>query len=205
MKPITVIFIGRSGSGKGTQARMLEDYIRDNDSQNLPVLYLETGKAFREFIKGSSLGSELANKRVATGERQPDFLAIWMWAHTVVLTLEAEMHLIVDGTPRSLPEAEILQTALDFYVRQDVHIIYLQVSREWSINHLRNRGRADDINMSSIEQRMSWFDDQVMPAVEFFKASGKVNFSEISAEQNIEQVHADIMKKVFGIEEKVEA
>lgn len=197
MKPVSIIFMGRSGCGKGTQARLIEEYIRDKDFHNLPILYLETGKSFREFIKGSSLASRNAQERVLNGARQPDFLAVWMWAHTLVLTLEEKMHLLIDGTPRSLPEAETLDGALSFYERNNVHVVYINVSKEWSVARMKGRARNDDVNISSVEERMRWFEADVLKAVEFFRKDPRVRFIEVNGEQEIDKVHEDIMNSLY--------
>lgn len=197
MKPTTIIFMGRSGCGKGTQARMVEEYIRDKDYHNLPILYLETGKSFREFIKGSSMASRNASVRVNNGERQPYFLAVWMWAHTLILTLEQKMHLLIDGTPRSLPEAQTLDDALTFYERTNIHVVYINVSKEWSLERMKSRARHDDVNISSVEERMRWFEHDVLPAIDFFRNDPRVKFFEVNGEQDVEKVHTDIMSQVY--------
>ncbi len=192
----TILIMGRSGSGKGTQVRFIEEYIKDKDIDSLPLFHLETGKAFREFIKGSSLASRLAFDKSEKGERQPDFLAVWMWTHTVVLTLEDQMHWIIDGTPRSLPEAKILESAFVFFKRPKPIIIYLNVGSEWSFDRMKARGREDDVNAGSKENRVKWFDEDVVPAIEYFKNQLDCSFFEINGEQEIEKVREDIMAKI---------
>ena len=54
MKLQTFIFIGRSGCGKGTQVALLQKYIKTQDYKR-PILYIETGERFRQFIKEPSL------------------------------------------------------------------------------------------------------------------------------------------------------
>ena len=75
----TFIFIGRSGCGKGTQVGLLQEYIKKQD-HNRQILYIETGERFRQFIKEHSLSSRLAAEIYKTGNRQPDFIAVWMWS-----------------------------------------------------------------------------------------------------------------------------
>ena len=59
MELLTLIFIGRSGCGKGTQAELLQEYIKKLDQQRL-IFYIETGERFRQFIKEQSLSSRSA-------------------------------------------------------------------------------------------------------------------------------------------------
>jgi adenylate kinase family enzyme len=110
------IFIGRSGCGKGTQAELLMDsFTKTGALSGAPILYIETGDRFREFVKGESFSSTLAQKINADGRRQPDFLACAMWTEVLIAKLTGKEHVVLDGTPRSIIEAEVLTTALDFY------------------------------------------------------------------------------------------
>ena len=191
----TFILIGRSGCGKGTQGQLLAEHLKKQDKDGREVYYLETGANFREFFKEKNYSAELARKIYEHDERQPDFIAVWMWAHLFLRDLKGEEHLFADGTCRSLPEAQIFDTALKFYGRK-ANVIYIDVSRKWSEGHLLKRGREDDTNLKKIEGRLNWFDSDTMPAVEFFRNHPDYNFVEVSGERPIEVVHADIVEKI---------
>ncbi len=194
MTPKTFILIGRSGSGKGTQAALIREAIATLDTDKRDLFYVETGARFREFIQGHSFSSKIASDIYKSGSRQPDFLAVWNWAHYLVHDMTGDEHLLFDGTPRSLPEAKILDGALQFYKREHLTVIYLNVSREWSRKHLLARGRSDDKSEDEIDRRLAWFDTDVVPAIDFFKEQPQYKVLDINGEQTIEQVHADIMK-----------
>lgn len=194
MLPQTFIFIGRSGCGKGTQGKLMERVLHQNDPVR-NVYYLETGERFREFIKGKSYTSRLSRETYERDDRQPDFLAVWMWSHLFVENLNGEEHLIIDGTPRSLGEAQVLSTALEFYKRK-AYIIHLNVSRSWAERHLLARGRSDDATIEKIDKRLNWFDRDALPAIEYFRHHPDHHFIEVSGEQPIERVHAEIVKQV---------
>ena len=189
----TVIFIGRSGSGKGTQAGLLKDRITKHDLDKRQILYVETGQKFREFIRGTSYSAHLSEKIYENDARQPDFLACLMWGGMLLEELEDNMHLVVDGAPRSLPEAQILNTAFDFYKRENITVIHIAVSRKWSEDRLLARGRLDDTSLSKINKRLDWFDKDVVPALEYFKSLKGYKFIEVNGEQPIEKVHSDIV------------
>ena len=197
MKFQTFIFIGRSGCGKGTQVALLQEYIKTQDHKR-PILYIETGERFRQFIKEPSLSSRLAAEIYKTGNRQPDFIAVWMWSHLLVEQMTGEEHLIFDGTPRSLHEAQIIDTAITFYNRQRPHVIYLNISRETSKARMMARRRMDDVNEEVIERRLNWFESDVLPAVEYFRKYSKYNFIELDGDQPVEAVQQEILSKVFG-------
>ena len=191
----TVIFIGRSGCGKGTQADLLKERINRFDEKKRQILYVETGEHFRHFISGPQFGARLSRKAYELDERQPDFLACWMWTTVLLDQLEEDMHLVFDGAPRALSEAQMLTSALKFYKREKPVVIHINVSRKWSEKRLLARGRSDDVNLSRIDKRLDWFDKDVMPAVEYFRKSPHYDFIEINGEQPIEKVHLDIISQ----------
>lgn len=195
MTPKTFLFIGRSGAGKGTQAKLLADYLNTLEG-NIPVYYLETGAHFREFIKGDSYTSKCSKDMYDKAERQPDFLAIWNWGDLLVKHFTDSMHLIMDGMPRSLTEAEILRTALDFYKIKELNVVYVSVSPEWSKDKLMKRHRFDDKSEVEIDRKISWFNRDVLPAIEYFKKDPYYNYIEVNGEQAIEDVHKEILSKI---------
>lgn len=195
MSPQTFILIGRSGCGKGTQGELLAKYIKEQDEEKRNVYYVETGANFRKFFQEKSYSAKLAKEIYDRDDRQPDFIAIWMWAHLFLAELKGDEHLFADGTCRSLPEAQIFDTALKFYKRK-ANVIYIDVSRKWSEKHLLKRGREDDANLEKIEKRLNWFDRDVVPAVEFYSSHPDYNFLRVNGEQGIGKVHADIVEKL---------
>lgn len=194
-KPKTLLFIGRSGAGKGTQAKLLVEYLK-KQGNDTPVYYLETGAHFREFIQGDSYTSVRAKNIYDKAERQPDFLAIWNWADILVKNFTNSMHLVMDGMPRSLNEAIMLRSALDFYDIKDPYVIYIDVSPEWSRERLKERHRFDDKGDEEIEKKIAWFDHDVLPAIEYFKKDSFYTYLDIQGEQSIEKVHADLVSKL---------
>lgn len=191
----TYIFIGRSGCGKGTQVELLIEHLKQKgiiNEQN-PLLYLETGDKFRDLIKGTGHTSRLSRVIMESSARQPDFLAVWIWSHILVENIMGEEHLILDGTPRSLIESQVLDTAMKFYDRKNVNVIYLDISREEAKKRLEERGRMDDKKAGDIDTRLDWFDKDVLPAVEFFKEHPEYNFIQINGEQAREKIHKDIV------------
>lgn len=194
MIPETFIFIGRSGCGKGTQAELLIKDLRDRSKR--PVFHLESGALFRDFVEGDSFSSRLAKEIMERGERQPDFLAVWMWSHLLVKNLVEEEHLVLDGTPRSLVEAKSLDTAMDFYQREKPKVIYLNISPETSVERLTSRDRSDDRSVANIAKKLAWFETSVVPAIEYYKANADYDFFEINGEQSIEDIHTEIKSKL---------
>jgi len=189
----TVIFIGRSGSGKGTQAGLLKDRMARLDPDKRQILYIETGNYVREFIREKQYSSNIARDIYEKDHREPDFLGSYLWSKVLVEELDENMHLVIDGAPRALVEAEIMTSAIEFYKREQPAVIHLDVSRRWSEDKLLARGRSDDKTLEKINTRLDWFDKDVVPAIEYFKTNPLYRFLEINGEQPIAKVHSDII------------
>ena len=192
----TIIFIGRSGSGKGTQARLVNDWIRENDEKKRQILYVETGDHYRHFVGSKTFSAKLANEVYEKDELAPDFIGCWLWGDTLINELDEDMHLVIDGASRTLLEAEVLSSALKFYKREKPTVVYIDVSNKWSDDRLLARGRADDKSLLRINKRLKWFDEQVMPAIKYFKSNKFFNFVEINGEQSKEKVFKDIISSL---------
>ncbi len=194
MHPSTIVFIGRSGCGKGTQANLIEEFLKKQDS-DLSVVHLETGKLFREFVEGATYSQEKSKNLYKSGSLQPEFLTVHLWGDFLIRNMRKDSHLIIDGTPRRQDEASVLHTAFEFYERQKPHIFFINVSREWSETRMIERKRTDDTKQD-IELRLNWFDKEVVPAIEYYKHNPFYNFHEINGERTIEEIHEDIVKIV---------
>jgi adenylate kinase family enzyme len=194
MTPQTFIFFGRSGSGKGTQAKLLIDYLKEKDA-NRKVIYIETGSRLREFAHEVGLSAEMTREVMSKGGLLPSFIPIWIWTNVFVRNLTGNEHLILDGLSRRPYEAPILDDALKFYKREQPIVFSIDVSRDWAREHLLHRGRSDD-NKIDIEARFDWFEENVMPTVEFFRKNPYYRVLEINGEQAIEDVHKEVVAKI---------
>lgn len=194
MIPQTYLFFGKSGSGKGTQAKLLIEELHKKDPEN-KVMYIETGAKLREFIEEAGLSAELARKIMSEGGLLPSFIPIWIWTNYFVRHLAGHEHLILDGLARRLYEAPVLDDALKFYNRAKPFVISINVSREWATERLMNRGRVDD-NKLDIGSRLDWYDTNVSPTIEYFKSNPYYTTLDINGEQTIEDVHKEIMTKI---------
>ena len=189
----TFIFIGPSGSGKGTQAELLKKYLKEKDGSKL--LYVQTGALVRDFISEKGYSNQLAKGLNDKGERQPSFLAVYLWSKMFIEALRGGGNLIIDGSPRTRIEAEILDTAFEFYGFNDVFIIFMNVSHEWATNLLFKRGRTDD-SEEDIVRRLAWYEEDVVPAIEYYRKHKEHTFLEINGEQTVEEVQNEIMEKL---------
>lgn len=199
MNPLTFILFGPSGSGKGTQAKLLIEKINSLDNSR-KVLYLETGEKLREFAETDSYTASRTKEIMTKGGLMPEFLPIMLWSKFFVDNMTGNEHLVIDGISRKLHEAWILDSAMQFYSRENPYIISLNVSPEWATDRLEERGRVDD-KSQEIKRRMDWYEKSVKPALDHFRANSYYKFVDINGEQSIEDVHKEILEKV-GLVEK---
>lgn len=195
MNPQTFVFIGRSGCGKGTQAQLLQQKLREKTPET-PIFYLETGERFRDYIKSDTYSSNISKQIAEAGGIQPEFLAVWNWASLFVEKMKGDEHLVLDGTPRKLNEAAVLDSAMKFYKREKPFVVFLDVSKEFSMARFKDRGRSDDKSLQAIEERMRWYEEDVVPAIRYFWQNEDYTLLHVNGEQTIEQVHADIMSQI---------
>lgn len=191
MHPKTVIFIGPQGSGKGTQIEKLDAVLREVDPTR-QVVDIQTGRRFRALAAKSEGFTE---KRVAetlnSGILQPLFLSVHLWADAMNEHVDNECHLLIDGFPRIVREARVLETALSFYGREQVDIINLDTPEDIVRQRMESRGRQDD-TVDSIEARLEWYREEVMPVIAHYKERPQTTVHDVDGTQTIEGVHEAI-------------
>ena len=185
---------GRSGSGKGTQAKLLIDYLKENDPER-DTLRIETGEGLREFIKQDNHTSGAVKNIMGEGGLLPEFVPIWVWTQKLISNFTGVENLVFDGVSRRVPEAPILDGALDMYGFEERYIVYIDVSEDWATQRLLDRGRFDD-NKDEIKKRLEWYKDNVAPAVEYFEKNEKYSFLNVNGEQTIEEVHQSVIDAI---------
>lgn len=192
--PYNFTFIGRSGCGKGTQVNLLKQFLKEKSGAD-SALYISTGERLRD-LRGHQefYTARLVDEKVFNaGEKAPSALGIWAWITELIHGVTENNHIIVDGAPRTVAEAQMLDEMFDFYGRGNVFHIYLNTSALWVSERMIARGRFDD-NTENIKHRMAYYERDVVPAIEYLKRGSKHKFLEINGEQSIEKVHEDIVK-----------
>lgn len=193
MKPKTFVFIGRSGCGKGTQSKLLATKLKEISGRDSYTMVI--GDKLREFIKGDTFSQRKAKEIMDMGNLQPSFVAIYAWSSLLIENVNGEDHLITDGIPRKLDETIILDNAFEFYERDRVVIIDLEVSEDWSRKRMLERGRHDDTE-ESITKRLAWYREYTQKSIDYYEKHDKHLFLRVNGEQSIEQVHQEIMDGV---------
>jgi adenylate kinase len=194
MQPQTFIFFGPSGCGKGTQAKLLMEELKKKDPER-NILYIESGQKFREISQGSSFTAQKIKEIMEKGGLPPVFLPIWIWAGELMSKLTGNEHIFFDGVSRRLVEANVLDSALKFYDRKNLTVLSFEVSNEWATKLMKGRGRLDDTD-EEMKKRLAWYQENTVPAIEYFKNDPDYRFITINGEQTIEEVHQEVMEKV---------
>lgn len=194
MTPKTFIFTGRSGCGKGTQLKLLKEYL-EKSNPDQPSFMSVTGDMFRSFFETNTYTSGLAKELTAQGKLQPLFLTIWLWSKGFVDNYNPQSNIFIDGYPRRHEEAVAVDSLLNFYKRENVIVLNFVVSRDTSKARMLSRGRSDD-TAENAETRLDWYDREVTPAIDFFRNKEGYTFLDIDGEKPIEEIHLDIINKL---------
>ncbi len=197
MTPQTVIFIGPQGSGKGTQIMRLDEHLRKVDSSRR-VVDVQSGRRFRSFAQNESgYTAEHVAETIDTGALQPLFLSVALWGYELAQQVDTECHLLIDGFPRAVPEAVVLETALSFYEREHIAVVFLDTPLEVVRERMLARARADD-TPASIEERLSWYREKTLPVVEYYRTREHTKLITIDGTAGIDTVSVAIQSQLFS-------
>lgn len=193
MQPITVIFIGPQGSGKGTQIEKLYSVLAEKDPARR-IVDIQTGRRFRAL---AARRETFADKKVAgtldSGELQPDFITHILWGQAMLDQLDPKAHLLVDGFPRTAHQARVLDNALNFFERGEVSVINLDTPEEVVRERMQSRARDDD-TPESIETRLRWYREDTLPVLDYYRERDNTVVYDLDGTDTIDGVHAQIVK-----------
>ena len=185
-----ILFIGRPGSGKGTQAKML--------AERLGWPLFSSGGHFKQLIdRGDEFGARI-QADYNRGQLSPDWLADYFF-NEAVLSVPAGKGIVSEGFPRSLPQAELADEVFAWLGRS-YKAVYLAVSEGEALNRQLGRAQVEDRPDSDGEEkiraRFDVYRTRTEPLLEFLR--GKGTLVEINGEQTPEAIAEDI-RKAFNI------
>jgi adenylate kinase len=195
MEPITVLFFGTQGAGKGTQVKMLMEFLTKNSENGL--IHIDMGGELRTMIAEGSYSSPLVQNVLNQGARMPDFMPTYLQTKKIVENLKTgKEHIIADGLARGADQTRAFDDMMSFYNRKNFQVIYLTLSEESSVKRLLARGRVDDTE-EAIRKRLAWSQTDMMPQLDLLKSRGRT-VHEIDGEPDVEAIHKNILS-VLGL------
>jgi adenylate kinase len=165
---LNIVLFGPPGSGKGTQsAKLIEKY---------KLVHFSTGDILRgEIAAKTPLGLE-AKKKMDKGELVTDEIVIGMISNKLDQNSNAK-GFIFDGFPRTTAQAEALDKLLKGKGTDITIMLALEVDKQELIDRLLNRGkesgRADDQDLSVIENRIAVYNRETAIVMNYYKAQNK--------------------------------
>ena len=189
MDPVTVLFFGSQGAGKGTQVKMLVDFLRSKSDRG--VIHIDMGQELRNLRDTGTYAGIFTGKVIDAGERMPDFMPIYLQTKTVVDKLTGAEHIIADGLARGPDQTRSFDDMMRFFKRDNFQIIDLVISDETAVKRLLARGRNDDTE-EAIRKRLAWTKTEVFPQLQLLKERGRT-IHEIDGEADTETIHKNIL------------
>lgn len=220
MQPQVFIILGRQGSGKGTQAKLLED--------KFGLIHVSSGELLREQAKRQDFVGVKTQQTIDSGVLVPMSMMIQLWMNYLekikLQPGENFAGLTFDGMPRRLEEAKILMDALAWFEwHKNIKVILIDISRQSGYERAAKRRacqrcsklipyvgdyknlekcdacggkletRSDD-TPEAINLRLDLFEEEVVPVIDFYEKKGLL--VKINGEQPIEEVHREILEKI---------
>lgn len=208
-----IILMGPPGAGKGTNAKRI--------ASHYGIPHISTGDMFREAIKNKTPLGELANKYISQGLLVPDDVTIGLVKERISLD-DCKNGFLLDGFPRSLPQAEALTSIGEEISRPIKYVINIVVPESILVDrisgrrvckacgapyHIRNmkpkvEGICDlcggelvqrkDDNEETLKARLHEYHKMTEPLISYYKNLGVVY--DVDGTKDLDELSKDIAK-----------
>lgn len=189
MQPQITVLLGISGSGKGTQAKML--------IEKFGLDYVGSGDLLRARVEANDFTGIKMKEVLARGDFAPTSIifGLWLGRWEELKSKPDFKGFVIDGSPRKLIEAELIDQALEWYEwGKYFKVLLVDVSRDEAYSRLSLRARYDDIP-EAINSRLDLFEKEVGPVIDYYEKQGRL--IRVNGEQSVEDVHRDILKALI--------
>ncbi len=172
-----ILLMGAAGAGKSIQGQQLAD--------QYGYAYISTGEVFRVLITGKRRAEMLQGNLLSDKE-------VIRLVDKVLELIDTKEQFILDGFPRTLPQADWLmeQSAVGRFDKPVV--INLEVTKKAVFERLCKRGRLDDTE-EAISRRYEQYQDVTRPLLKHLESKG-IGVFEIDADRDTQVVHRDILR-----------
>jgi len=181
---VNIILFGPPGAGKGTQAKYLVN--RLNNFQ------ISTGDILRKEIQKNSEIGKIITKDMDDGKFVSDEIVNNL-IKNIVFDPSKKNKLIFDGYPRSISQAQNLESLLNSSNQKIDHIFFLNVDKETIVKRIEKRkkieNRSDD-ELNTIIKRYDKYMETTKPVLDFY--SKNPQFNEIDGTHEIDEITAKI-------------
>lgn len=186
---MNVVIFGAPGSGKGTQSeKLIEKY---------GLHHISTGEVLRDHIARKTPIGQIAKTYINQGQLIPDSLMIRILEEILDHEPKAKDGVILDGFPRTVPQADALNRFFSRRGQTLHHVIGLEVPEEELVDRMIKRGqqtgRADD-NIDTIKNRLQVYHESTIPLRDYYINEGK--YRAINGHGSVEEIFAEIVRAI---------
>lgn len=179
-----IVFLGPPGSGKGTQAELL--------AESLGIPAISTGEMLRAAVAAGSALGERVQGVMARGELVSDELMAEVVRDRLAQS-DAERGFLLDGYPRTRPQADTLGEILAERSQDLDHVVLIDVPEGELVKRALARQRDDD-QEEVVRERLRVYVEKTAPLVDLYR--GRSLLREVDGHQSIEAVTAAVAEAV---------
>jgi len=156
---LRLVFLGAPGAGKGTQAADL--------AKSAGIPHLSTGDMMRAAAAAGTAVGLKVKPFLDSGKLAPDDVTWGVIAERLEQS-DCKPGFLLDGFPRTVPQAERLDEKLAASLTPLTHVVYFEVPREELLRRLLGRGRADDAP-AVISERLANYEKLTAPLIATYR------------------------------------
>ena len=187
-----LLVLGPQGSGKGTQATRI--------ATERAIPHISTGEMFRAAIAADTELGRQVEPILAAGLLVPDGVTVALIRERLSWP-DARRGFVLDGFPRNLAQAEVLDAMLDEVGQPLDAVLFLDVADEVSLERLGRRAvieDRDDDTPEAIGLRLAIYHEETAPLVDHYRATGRL--VPLHGERSIDEVATEIAEALDQLE-----